>query len=234
MTNFSVGEQQSELSNDAVSSLMIKVYNWMAVGLLSSAFSAYLVLINAELYSFAAKNMMLLVIVELAMVFGLSFMINKIKASTAFMVFIGYSLLNGLTIGVILAMYTHASVASTFFTTALMFGSMSVYGYVTKRDLTKIGSFFFMGLIGIIIASVINIFLHSPALYWSVSILGVFIFIGLTAFDTQKIKALMISSHASGDEESIKKISIIGALTLYLDFINLFLLLLRFMGSRRN
>jgi FtsH-binding integral membrane protein len=235
MRNFGVfTNQEYELSSSIVRSLMLKVYNWMGFGLFLSAISSFFVLTNRSLYIFAARNMMLLGIAEIALVLGFSFMLNKIKSSTALLIFLGYSLLNGLTIGVILGMYTGTSVASTFIATASMFGAMSVYGYVTKRDLTKMGNFLFMGIIGIFVASLINIFLKSSALSWTVSFLGVIIFVGLTAFDTQKIKNLMISQYIAGDKESMKKVAIIGALTLYLDFINMFLFLLRFMGSSRD
>ena len=146
--------------------------------------------------------------------------------------FFAYALLNGVTMAIIFLVYTRTSIATTFFVTAGTFGAMSAYGYATKRDLTSIGSFAFMGLIGIILASIVNIFLKSTAVGWIVSVLGVLIFVALTAYDTQKIKELNIIGNAGTDEDN--KEAIHGALTLYLDFINLFLHLLRFFGSRRD
>jgi hypothetical protein len=147
------------------------------------------------------------------------------------MMFMLYSALNGVTFASIFLLYTSSSIASTFMVASGTFAAMSVYGYVTKRDLTGWGSFLFMGLIGVIIASVVNIFLHSAMITWVTSYLGVFIFVGLTAYDTQKIK--MIGQRGFADHESRHKAAILGALALYLDFINLFLMLLRIMGNRR-
>jgi len=148
--------------------------------------------------------------------------------------FIGYSVLNGLTLSVIFLAYTSSSIAGTFFITAGMFGAMAVYGLVTKRDLSGMGSFLFMGLIGIILASVVNIFLKSSSVYWAISFLGVLIFTGLTAYDVQKIKKIGEEGIMAQGDETIRKGSIMGALALYLDFINLFLMLLRFFGGSRN
>ncbi|MEJ2199610.1 MAG: Bax inhibitor-1/YccA family protein [Desulfuromonadaceae bacterium] len=172
-----------------------------------------------------------LLIGELGLVIALSAAINRISATTASLMFLLYSALNGITFASIFLIYTQSSIASTFFITAGTFAAMSVFGMVTKRDLTGWGSFLFMGLIGIIIASVVNIFLHSPMITWVVSYLGVFIFVGLTAYDTQKLKR--ISQMGFADGQSRRKAVILGALTLYLDFINLFLMLLRVLGSRR-
>jgi len=169
-----------------------------------------------------------LMIGELILVFTLSAAIGRLSTGVATVLFLGYSALNGLTLSVVFLVYTADSIASTFAVTAAMFGAMSLYGYVTRRDLTSWGSFFFMGLIGILIASVVNIFLKSNAVSWVVSAIGVIVFTGLTAYDTWKIKALA----AAGAEG--RKPAILGALTLYLDFINLFLMLLRLMGGRRD
>lgn len=143
-----------------------------------------------------------------------------------------YSVLTGLTISVVLAAYTMVSVASTFFITAAMFGALSVYGYTTKRSLSGMGNFLFMALIGLIIASIVNIFMKSSALYWVITYAGVLIFAGLTAYDTQKLKEIGANVDEN-DKETMRKTSILGALTLYLDFINLFLMLLRIFGDRR-
>jgi FtsH-binding integral membrane protein len=164
---------------------------------------------------------------ELALVFTLVGAINKMSASTATFVFIAYSALNGITLSSVALAYTASSISSTFVTTAGMFGAMSLFGFMTKRDLTSWGSFLFMGLIGVVIASVVNIFIGSSSVSWVISGLGVIVFTGLTAYDTWKIKAMA----AQGTEG--RKSAILGALTLYLDFINLFLMLLRFTGDRR-
>jgi len=162
----------------------------------------------------------------------LSAAISRMQSSTGILLFFLYSALNGLTLSVIFLAYTRASIANTFFVTAGTFGAMSFYGYTTQRDLTSWGSFLFMGLIGIILASVVNIFLRNEMVYWVVTYAGVLIFVGLTAYDTQKLKAMAMAGFA--DEETERKTAVLGALTLYLDFINLFLMLLRIMGSRRD
>jgi len=151
--------------------------------------------------------------------------------AVATMVFFIYAGLTGVTFSVLFMIYTASSIASTFFVTAVTFGGMSAYGYMTKRDLSSWGSFLFMGLFGIIIASVVNIFMQSTALYWAVTYAGVLIFVGLTAYDTQKIKRMGASIDSSSDDG--RRMAILGALNLYLDFINLFLMLLRIMGNRR-
>ena len=170
----------------------------------------------------------------LGLVFFLSARIDKIQASTASALFIVYSLLNGLFFSTVFLTYTGSSIAGTFFITAGMFGGMAVYGLITKRDLSGFGSFLFMGLIGIIIASVVNIFLQSSSMSWMISMIGVLVFTGLTAYDVQKIKRMGEEGIMSQGQEAITKGSIMGALALYLDFINLFLMLLRFFGGSRN
>ena len=166
------------------------------------------------------------------MVLILSARINRMAASTARTMFLAYSAVNGLTLSFIFLAYTDTSIASAFFTSAAVFGAMSLYGYTTKKSLASWGSFLFMGLIGIIIASVVNIFIHSEAVYWLVTYAGVLIFVGLTAYDTQKLKLMARAGFA--DEEAETKAAVIGALALYLDFINLFLLLLRIFGGGRD
>ncbi len=182
----------------------------------------------------ASPAFFVLIIAELGMVFFLSARISKIQATTATSLFLGYAFLNGLTLSMIFLAYTSSSIASTFFITAGMFGAMAIYGLVTKRDLSGLGSFLFMGLVGIIIASIVNIFLKSSSLYWVISLLGVFIFVGLTAYDVQKIKKIGEDGIMDQGEVMVRKGAIMGALTLYLDFINLFLMLLRFFGGSRN
>ena len=214
---------------------LAKTFNWMAVGLAITGVVAYFTAATGLAYSIIGSPLFyVLVFAELGLVFYLSARISKIQASTASGLFIGYSVLNGLTLSVIFLAYTSSSIAATFFITAGMFGAMAVYGLVTKRDLSGWGSFLFMGLIGIIIASVVNIFLQSSAMSWVVSMIGVIVFTGLTAYDVQKIKRIGEEGIMSQGNEAIRKGSIMGALTLYLDFINLFLMLLRFFGGSRD
>ena len=210
--------------------LIRQVYAWMGAGLAITAILALITLSSPAIINAVFGNKLVfygLIIGELALVFTLSGAINKLNAMTATLIFIAYSALNGITLSSIALVYTANSITSTFVITAGMFGSMSVYGYMTKRDLTSWGSFLFMGLIGVVIASLINIFVGSSAVSWIISGIGVIVFTGLTAYDTWKIKELA----AQGSEG--RKPAILGALTLYLDFINLFLMLLRFTGSRR-
>jgi len=210
--------------------LIRKVYAWMGVGLAVTAFMALATLSSPAIFNAILGNRLLsfgLMIGELALVFTLSGAINRLSAATATLIFIAYAALNGITLSVVFLAYTANSITSTFVITAGMFGAMSLYGSMTKRDLTSWGSFLFMGLIGIVIASVVNIFVGSTAVSWVVSGIGVIVFTGLTAYDTWKIKEMA----AQGIEG--RKPAIIGALTLYLDFINLFLMLLRFTGNRR-
>jgi FtsH-binding integral membrane protein len=212
-----------------------RVFNWMGLGLALTALVALYTTSNPRLLSLIFGNSLVffgLIIGELALVVVLSAAINRLQASTATLLFFLYSALNGLTLSIIFLAYTRASITSTFFVTAGTFGVTSFYGYTTKRDLTSWGSFFFMGLIGIIIASVVNIFLGSPMIYWVVTYAGVLIFVGLAAYDTQKLKEMALAGFA--DEETARKSTVMGALALYLDFINLFLMLLRIFGSRRD
>ena len=219
----------------AIGEFIRGVYNWMGIGLATTAIVALLTSSSPTLLRMIYGNSIVffgLIIGELALVLALSAAITRISAATATLMFFAYSALNGLTFSVILMAYTKASIASTFFITAGTFGAMSLYGYTTKKDLTSWGSFLFMGLIGIILASVVNIFFHSGTLYWLVTVGGVIIFVGLTAYDTQKIKEM--AYRGFGDEEMQRKGTIIGALRLYLDFINLFLMLLRIFGVSRD
>ncbi len=220
---------------EASTIFLAKVFNWMAVGLGITGIVAYVTAHSGLAVTIIGSPIFfILVIAELGLVFYLSARVQKIQASTASSLFIGYSLLNGLTLSVIFLAYTSSSIAGTFFITAGMFGAMAVYGLVTKRDLSGWGSFLFMGLIGIILASIVNIFLKSSSMYWAISLIGVFIFTALTAYDVQKIKRIGEEGIMTQGDEAIRKGSIMGALTLYLDFINLFLMLLRFFGGSRN
>jgi uncharacterized protein len=207
-----------------------KVYAWMGAGLAITAFMALITLSSPAILNAVLGNKLIfygLIIGELALVVTLSGAINRLSAATATLIFIAYATLNGITLSVVFLAYTANSITSTFVITAGMFGAMSIYGSMTKRDLTSWGSFLFMGLIGVVIASVVNIFVGSSAVSWVVSGIGVILFTGLTAYDTWKIKEMA----AQGTEG--RKPAIIGALTLYLDFINMFLMLLRFTGNRR-
>ena len=171
-------------------------------------------------------------IAEVVLVMYMSARINKISFTTATLLFIAYSILNGVTLSILFLIYTASSIATTFFVTAGTFGAMALFGYVTKKDLTRIGSLCIMGVIGLIIASVVNMFLHNTMMDMIISYVGVLLFVGLTAYDAQKIKHLL-----SGDDievnESTQKTALLGALTLYLDFINLFIYLLRILGDRK-
>lgn len=211
--------------------LIRQVYAWMAAGLTVTALFALVTVSSPALLKTIVGNKFVfygLMIGELALVFILSGALHRLSTGVATLLFLGYSALNGLTLSVIFLVYTADSIATTFVITAAMFGAMSLYGYLTKRDLTSWGSFLFMGLIGVVIASLINIFLRSDAVSWVVSAIGVIVFTGLTAYDTWKIKEMATI------ETQTRKYAIIGALTLYLDFINLFLMLLRLLGGRRD
>jgi FtsH-binding integral membrane protein len=220
----------------AAQGFITRVYGWMSAGLALTAFIAYLTASSPAMIQFIFANRGVfwgLFIVELLIVVGLSGFINKISPAAAAGGFLLYAALNGLLLAAIFLVYTQQSLAVAFFVTAGTFGATALYGAATKRDLTSLGSFMFMGLIGLIIASVVNIFLHSQMVYWISSFFGVFIFVGLTAYDSQKIKNLSYSSNI-GDVAVAQRASIVGALALYLDFINLFLFILRLMGSRRD
>ncbi|MBJ6800840.1 Bax inhibitor-1/YccA family protein [Geomonas propionica] len=209
------------------SGVMRGVYGWMSGGLLLTAFVSVITASTPALLQAILGNRILfyaLLFGELGLVVAISGAINRISAATASMLFLLYAALNGITMSTIFVAYTHTSIASTFLVTAGMFGAMSLYGYLTRSDLSSWGSFLFMGLVGVVIASVVNIFLHSSMLNWVLSLCGIIVFTGLTAYDTQRIKQM-------GDSSG--KGAILGALTLYLDFINMFLLLLRFLGDRR-
>ena len=213
---------------------MVRVYNWMGAGLALTGGMAWFTSTNETVLNILVTNPMLfmvLFLVELGLVFYLAARVMNMSASQASGVFFLYASLNGVTLAPLFLLYTNASLASTFAVTAGMFGAMSFYGYTTKKDLTSWGSFLFMGLIGIILASIVNMFMNSSAIYWIVTYAGILIFVGLTAYDTQKIKEMNILGN-EGTEEDTKE-AIRGALSLYLDFINLFLMLLRVMGDRR-
>ena len=237
-------QQSTVVMDEGLRTYMLKVYNYMATGILltgiislisfklaadidPSGAIAFTSFGNTILFSGWKWVVML---APLGIVFYMSFGIKNMSASKAQTVFWIFAALMGLSLSWVLLVYTGKSVARVFFITSATFGAMSLYGYTTKRDLTKLGSFLMMGLIGIIIASVVNIFMKSPMMYFVISILGVLIFVGLTAYDTQKIKNMY---SASDTGELMGKKAVMGALTLYLDFINLFIMLLRLFGQRR-
>lgn len=204
------------------------VYGWMFGGLLITALGAAWVMMSPAMQGYVRSYLFILIIAELGLVVALSFGINRFSPLAATTMFMTYSFLNGLTISGIIMVYTPASVLGAFIVAAGMFAAMSVYGLVTRRDLTSWGSFFFMGLIGLLLVMVVNgFFLRSSGLSFTISIVGVFIFVGLTAYDTQKLKAY---AQVGGGRET--NYAIFGALALYLDFINLFLMLLRLFGRR--
>ncbi len=225
----------AQARQEASTIFLAKVFNWMAIGLGLTGVVAFFTAESGIAMQIVASPMFIILIVaELGMVFYLSARVDKIQASTATGLFVGYAVLNGLTLSTIFLAYTRASIAGTFFITAGMFGAMAVYGLVTKRDLSGLGSFLFMGLIGIIIASVVNMFMHSSAMSWVISMAGVLIFTGLTAYDVQRIKTMGEQGIMTQGEEMVRKGAVMGALALYLDFINLFLMLLRFFGNSRD
>lgn len=214
---------------------MAQVYGWMTCGLLLTAFIAWYAAdtpMVMELVFSSKITFFGLIIAQLALVFVLSGMVQRLSAGMATTLFMLYSALTGLTLSSIFIVYTYSSIASTFVVTSGMFGVMSLYGYTTKRDLSGLGNMLFMALIGIVLATVVNFWLKSEALMWAVTYIGVIVFVGLTAYDTQKLKNIG-GQIDTRDSANLRKYAILGALTLYLDFINLFLMLLRLIGNRR-
>ena len=227
-------QQESFKVKNNTAIYLTRVYNWMALALFITGLMAYYAASSEQLRNliFGSKFVFYgLIIGELLLVVYLSRSIQKMSQSTAILVFLVYAVLNGLTMSVIFMIYTTSSIASTFYITAGTFGVMSLYGYYTKNDLTKIGNLAMMGLVGIIIASIVNMFFQNDMMGWIITYLGVAIFVGLTAYDTQKLKEIGANGFRNG--ESMEKIAIMGALTLYLDFINLFLFLLRIFCDRK-
>ena len=238
-------QESSIVMDEGLRTYMLKVYNYMATGILLTGIVALLTfkmsVVTNDAGSIIGLTQMgnaiymsglkwIVMLAPLGIVFYRSFGINKMSASKAQTTFWVFAALMGLSLSSILLIYTGMSVTRVFFICSATFGAMSIYGYTTKRDLTKLGSFLMMGLIGIIIASLVNIFMKSSMMYFVISILGVLIFVGLTAYDTQKIKNMYAVSDSG---EIMGKKAVMGALTLYLDFINLFIMLLRLFGQRR-
>ena len=219
----------------AFPALMRKVYVWMALALAITGVTAYGVANSPNIMVAIFSNRLLfwgLIIAELALVFIVSGMINRLSLTTATLLFTLYSVLNGVVLSSIFVVYSGTSIAKVFFITAGTFLAMAVYGYTTKRDLSSVGKLMFMGLIGLIIASIVNLFIKSSGLDLILSYIGVIVFVGLTAWDTQKIKQMLATQEDIN--EGAQKIALVGALSLYLDFVNLFLYLLRIFGGSRD
>ena len=231
LKNLTVDQQLSMSSAFPV--LMRKVCVWMTLALVITGFTAYGVATSPGVLQAIYGNQLLfwgMIIAEFALVIGVSAAINRLSLTTATLMFILYSVINGALLSYIFLVYTASSVATVFFITAGTFGAMALVGYTTKTDLTSIGKYLFMALIGLIIATVVNVFIKSEGFTYILSYIGVLIFVGLTAYDSQKIKQMLIQAPDAG--ESAQKLALLGALTLYLDFINLFIYLLRIFGKR--
>ncbi|HJD10984.1 MAG TPA: Bax inhibitor-1/YccA family protein [Candidatus Phocaeicola caecigallinarum] len=226
---------KTQASKAVQAALMRNVYSWMTLALVITGFVSMYVAKSYTLISMIMQNSIAfwgLLIAEIGLVVYLSARIHRISFTTATLLFIAYAILNGVTMAFIFLVYTMSSIATTFFITAGTFGIMALYGYVTKKDLTRIGNICFMALIGLIIASLVNIFLHNSMMDLIISCVGVLLFVGLTAYDSQKIKQLL-TGEGIEINETTQKIALMGAMTLYLDFINLFLYLLRLLGDRK-
>ncbi|MBY3597435.1 Bax inhibitor-1/YccA family protein [Rhizobium bangladeshense] len=239
LRNYQSRVQTGEMIDLGLRAYMLKVYNLMALGLAITGVAAYLgfnfavqdgQLTQFGVLLFQSPLRWVVILAPLAAVFFLSFRIHRMSVAAAQTTFWVYAALVGLSLSSIFLVYTQSSITQTFFVTAASFGALSLYGYTTKRDLSAIGSFLIMGLFGLIIASLVNIFLASSALQFAISVIGVLIFAGLTAYDTQRIKELY---YEADDVAVAGRKAIMGALTLYLDFINLFMFLLQFMGNRK-
>lgn len=227
--------QKEIVSKKAFPILMRKVYLWMTLALAITGFTAFFVASSPALLQAIYTNKIVfwgLIIGELALVFIVSGAINRLSLSTATLLFVLYSVINGATLSMIFAVYSLSIIGQTFLITAGMFGVMAAFGYFTKSDLSSIGKILFMALIGLILATIVNIFLKNSMMDMIISYVGVLIFVGLTAYDSQKIKQMLILATDTG--EMAQKMALMGALTLYLDFINLFLYLLRIFGNNRD
>ena len=226
-------DYESGASSSTIARFFNAVYAWMAAGLALTAVVAWWVSTQPQLLAMIhGPVMFILFLVLIGLVITVSGAINRINAATATVLFMLYAALNGLFLSGIFLVYAHASIAAAFLVTAGTFAVVSLYGFVTKTDLTRLGGILMMALIGLVIASIVNIFFASSALYWAITYIGVLIFVGLTAYDTQKLKMIAIQTESS--PELAARLSIVGALALYLDFLNLFLMMLRLMGNRRN
>ena len=231
--SFASSASRTSTFDSALRDYMVKVYQYMSIALAISGLVAFMVASSPALMQaiFGTPLAFVVMLAPLGFVIFFGFKLNSISAEKAKSFLWIYSALMGLSLATIFAVYTATSITRVFLITASTFGAMSIYGYTTKKDLTSFGSFLIMGLIGIMIASIINIFLKSSGLDFAISLLGVFIFIGLTAYDTQRIKQTYY--HFAGNNEMVSKMAVMGALNLYMDFINLFIMLLRFFGERK-
>ncbi|SIR02619.1 hypothetical protein SAMN05880561_107123 [Rhizobium sp. RU33A] len=225
--------QSAALFDEGLRKHMLRVYNYMGLGLVITGIVAFVVSQTPALYVpiFSTPLKWVVMLAPLAFVFFFSFRIHAMSAATAQMAFWAFAAVMGLSLSSVFLVFTGTSIARTFFITATMFGAMSLYGYTTKRDLAQFGSFLMMGLIGVVIASIVNIFLGSSALQFAISVIGVVVFVGLTAWDTQNIKQQYAENF---DQESQQKLAVFGALSLYLNFVNLFQLLLSLTGQREE
>jgi FtsH-binding integral membrane protein len=225
--------QSAAIFDEGLRKHMLRVYNYMGLGLVITGIVAFVVSQTPALYVpiFSTPLKWVVMLAPLAFVFFFSFRIHAMSAATAQMAFWAFAAVMGLSLSSVFLVFTGTSIARTFFITATMFGAMSLYGYTTKRDLSKFGSFLMMGLIGVVIASIVNIFLGSSALQFAISVIGVVVFVGLTAWDTQNVKEQYAENF---DQESQQKLAVFGALSLYLNFVNLFQLLLSLTGQREE
>lgn len=232
-TSFASSASRTSTFDSALRDYMVKVYQYMSIALAISGLVAFMVASSPALMQaiFGTPLAFVVMLAPLGFVIFFGIKLKSISAEKAKSFLWIYSALMGLSLATIFAVYTATSITRVFLITASTFGAMSIYGYTTKKDLTSFGSFLIMGLIGIMIASIINIFLKSSGLDFAISLLGVFIFIGLTAYDTQRIKQTYY--HFAGNDEMVTKMAVMGALNLYMDFINLFIMLLRFFGERK-
>ena len=221
--------------SETFAAVLRRVYVWMALGLLVTAGTAAFVSVSPLFQILAGQPLIFLVlmIAEIGLVIGLSWGINRLSPGLATLLFLAYAILNGLTFSVLFVVYTLGSVTGTFVATAALFGVMSILGYTTKMDLSRMGSFLFMGLIGLIIAMIVSMFWVNTILGWVITFAGILLFLGLTVYDTQRIKRMTAMALRQGDENIQARMGILGALSLYLDFINLFLFILRLGGRRR-
>jgi uncharacterized protein len=221
-----------EMIEETQRSFMVRVYAWMMLGLVITAGASFFTLLTPALLNAILTTpflLMGLLLAELGVVIFLTAAVKRLSPLVAGLAFIGYAVLNGVTLSILFLVYTSSSIVETFVIASCTFGIMALFGYTTRRDLTALGSLLFMGLVGLVLAMLLNFILQNSAIYWITTILGILIFIGLIAYDTQKLKNMSLG--VEGD--AAQKASILGALALYLDFINLFLLLLRIFGRRR-
>lgn len=225
------GQRSAALFDEGLRQHMLRVYNYMAIGLVLTGVVAFTVASVPALYVpiFSSPLKWVVMLAPLAFVLFFSFRIQSMSASAAQTMFWAFCAVMGLSLASVFLVFTGTSIARTFFIAATMFGAMSLYGYTTKTDLTKFSSFLIMGLIGVIIAALVNLFLQSSALQFAISVIGIFVFLGLTAWDTQSIKEQYAENF---DSESRQKMAVFGALSLYLNFVNIFQLLLNFTGER--